>query len=89
MRSEGSVAKLLLLLLLLKLLTVTLELRRSAWLSCGWCVNHAVLRWSTAITTSGGTWHGPLLLLFLSLLTSLHDAILVNGSADKVIVGQV
>jgi steroid 5-alpha reductase family enzyme len=88
MRSEGSVAKLLLLLLLLKLLTVTLELRRSAWLSHGWCVNHAVLRWSTAITTSGGTWHGPLLIL-LSLLTSLHDAILVNGSAGKVIVGQV
>jgi hypothetical protein len=87
--SERSVAKLLL-LLLLKLLAVALELRRSVRLSRGWRVNHTVLRWSTATTTFSGSWYDPLLLLlFLSRLTSLHGALLVNGGAGKVIVGQV
>jgi hypothetical protein len=48
-----------------------------------------VLLWSTISTTYGGSWHGPLLLLFLSHLTSLHGALLVNVSPGKVIVGQV
>jgi hypothetical protein len=79
----------LLLLLQLKLLMVFLDLQRSARLSYGRCVNHMVLQWSTARTTSSGSWHGPLPPLFLSSLTSLHGALLVNGSVGKVIVGQV
>jgi hypothetical protein len=59
------------------------------WLSHGWRVNQAILRWSTARTTSGGSWRGPLLLIFLSRLTSPHGTLLVNGGAGKVIVGQV
>jgi hypothetical protein len=79
----------LLWLLLLKLLAVAPKLRRSVQLSRGWCVNHAVLWWSTARTTSGGSWNCPLLLLFLSHLTTLHGALLINGSASKIVVGQV
>jgi hypothetical protein len=37
---------------LLELLAVALELRRSAWLSHGWLVNHMVLQGSTTRTTS-------------------------------------
>jgi hypothetical protein len=79
----------LLLWLRLKLLAVSLELRRSARLSCGWCVNHTVLWWRTAGTPSSGSWCGPLPLLLLSHLTSPHGALLINGSAGKIIVGQV
>jgi hypothetical protein len=81
------VAKLL--LLLLKVLTVAPELRRLVQLSHRWRVNHAVLWWSTTRTTGGSSWHGPLLLLFLSCLTSLHGALQINGGAGKVIVGQI
>jgi hypothetical protein len=76
-------------LLLLKLPVVALELQRSTRLSRGWCVNHAALWWSTARTNSCGSWHGSLLLLFLSRLTSLYGALLINGGVGKVIVGQV
>jgi hypothetical protein len=79
----------LLLLLRLKLLAVSPELRRSAQLSRGWCVNHIVLWWCTTGTTSGRSWCGPLPLLFLSHLTSPHGALLIDGSAGKVSVGQV
>jgi hypothetical protein len=78
-----------LLLLHLKLLAVSLELQRSTRLSRGWCVNHAVLWWCTAGTTSGGSWCGPLPLLLLSHLTSPHDALLIDGNAGRIIVGQV
>jgi hypothetical protein len=41
---------------------------------------------STARTTFGGSSHSPLLLL--SHFTSLHSALLINGSASQVIVRQ-
>jgi hypothetical protein len=75
-----------LLLLRLKLLAIALELQRLALLSRGWRVNHAVLLWSTARITSGGSWHSTLPLLFLSRLTSLQGALLINGGAGEVIV---
>jgi hypothetical protein len=46
------------LLLLLELWAVAPELQRSARLSRGWCVNHAVLQGTTAKTISGESWHG-------------------------------
>jgi hypothetical protein len=55
-------------------------LRRVAWLSRGWGVDHAVFRRSTARTASGGSWHGPLPLLLFVRFTGLHGALLVNGS---------
>jgi hypothetical protein len=76
-------------LLLLKLMAVALELQRSTRLSHGWCVNHAVLWWSAARTTSCGSWHGPLRFLFLSRLTSLQGALLINGGVGEVIAGRV
>jgi hypothetical protein len=78
-----------LLLLRLKLLAVSPEMRRSARLSHGWCVNHTVLWWHTAGTTSSGSWCGPLPLLFHSHLTSPQGALLINGSTGKIIAGQV
>jgi hypothetical protein len=74
------------LLLLLELRAVAPELWKSAWLSRGWHVDHGVLWWSIARTTSGGTWHGPLPLLFLCRLTSLHGALLINDGAGQVVV---
>jgi hypothetical protein len=65
---------------------VALELRRSARLSHGWRVNHVVLRVSTTRTTSDGSWHGHLPLLFLGRFTSLCGALLINGGASGVIV---
>jgi hypothetical protein len=53
---------------------------KSARLSHGWCIDHAVLQRSTARTTSGGSWHGPLHLLLFGRFTGLHGALLVNGS---------
>jgi hypothetical protein len=73
-------------LLLLELWAIAPELQRSARLSHGWRINHAVLQWSTARTTSGGCEHDPLPLLFLCYLTSLHGALLINGGAGQVIV---
>jgi hypothetical protein len=69
------------LLLRLALLAVAPELRRSAQLSHEWRVDHAVHRWSTARTTSDGSWHGPLPLIFLNHFTSVHSPLLINGSA--------
>jgi hypothetical protein len=69
-------------LLQLELRAVAPELWRSARLSCGWRVNHVVLQWSIARTTSGGSEHGPLPLLFLCRLMSLHGALLINGGAS-------
>jgi hypothetical protein len=39
-------------------------------------------------TTSSGSSHGPVPLLFLYHLTSLHDALLINGGAGQVVVRQ-
>jgi hypothetical protein len=77
------------LLLWLKLLVVSLELRRSARQFHWWRVNHTILWWHIAGTTSGGSWCDPLPLLFLNHLTSPHGALLIYGSAGKIIVGQV
>jgi hypothetical protein len=66
--------------LLLLLQAVALELWwRSARLSRGWCIDHAVLRGSTARTASGGSRHGPLPLLLFGRFTDLHGTLLVNG----------
>jgi hypothetical protein len=66
-------------IVLLLLWVVALELWwRSTRLSHGWCIDHAVLWRSTTRTTSGVSWHGPLLLF--GRFTSLHGALLVNGS---------
>jgi hypothetical protein len=70
------------LLLMLELGAVALELRKSAQLSRGWRVNHTVLRGSTTRTAFGGSWHGPLPLLFDDRFTQLHSALLINGSTD-------
>jgi hypothetical protein len=70
-----------LLLLGLKLLVISPGLWRLVWLSHGWRINHVVLWWSTAGTTSGGSRLRPLPLLFLCCLTGLHGALLINGSA--------
>jgi hypothetical protein len=69
----------MLLLLWLEPLVVAPELRRSVWLSHGWHINHAILWWSTTRTTSGGSWHCRLPLLFLGRFTSLHSALLINA----------
>jgi hypothetical protein len=50
---------------------------RSTRLSRGWCIDHAVLQWSTARTASRGSWDGPLLLF--GHFTGLHGALLVNS----------
>jgi hypothetical protein len=76
------------LLLLLELQAVAPSLWRSVQLSHGGHVNHAVLQWSTARTSPGGSWHGPLSLLFLCCLTSLHGALLIYGGTGQVIVRQ-
>jgi hypothetical protein len=82
LRSERSAV----VLLLLELQVVAPKLWSPAWLSRGWRVDHAVLQWSTATTTSGGSWHGPL--LFLYHRTSIHGALLINGGAGQVVVRQ-
>jgi hypothetical protein len=53
--------------------------QRSMRQSRGWCIDQAVLRRSTARTTTGGSWHGPLPLLLYGCFTCLHGALLVNG----------
>jgi hypothetical protein len=57
-----------LLLLLLEQWVIALELRRSAWLSCGWRVNHAVLQGAPLELPSDDP--GISLFLFLSSATS-------------------
>jgi hypothetical protein len=66
--------------LLLLLRAVTLELwLRAVQLSREWCIDHAVLRGSTARTASGGSRHDPLPLLLFGRFTCLHGALFVNG----------
>jgi hypothetical protein len=66
--------------LLLLLWAVAPDLwQRSPRLSCGWCVDHAILQRSTSRTASGGSWHGPLSLLLFSRFIGLHGSFLVNG----------
>jgi hypothetical protein len=66
--------------IVLLLQAVALELwQRSAWLSHGWCIDHAVLQSSTARTASRRSWHDPLSLLLSGHFIVLHGALLVNG----------
>jgi hypothetical protein len=66
--------------LLLLLWVVAPELwLRVVQLSREWCIDHAVLRGSTARTASGGSRHDPLPLLLFGRFTCLHGALFVNG----------
>jgi hypothetical protein len=71
---------------LLDLWAVAPGLWRMVRLSRGLHVDHAVLRGSTARTTSGGSWHGPLLLLLLRRFTGPLGVLLVNGGSRQLIV---
>jgi hypothetical protein len=95
--SRGTVELLLVLLVQLELPLLVLQatapillLLRSAQLTPGWGIHHAVLRRCIArTTTTRVSTHHPLTLLLIGLSNGLHQPLLINGGTQQVIVGQV
>jgi hypothetical protein len=79
----------LLLLLVLQATVPILLLLRSAQLTSRWGIHHAVLRRSTARTTTGRrSRHHLFPLLLVSLSNILDQPLLIDGGTCQVIVGQ-
>jgi hypothetical protein len=96
-RWSRSMTELLLLVLLLWLelslpvlwvVALILLLLRMAQLTPRWGIHHAVLRKSTARTTTGrGSRNHPFSLILLGLSNGLHCPLLINGGTHQFIVG--